>query len=106
VQVTISREAHDKLRRAQDLLRHAIPNGDPAAIFERALTLLVEDLERKKLAAAKRPRLIAATAPFSSSTTSSHLPMGERPMPSIFAVALPRAQCVRGSGVVQAADSA
>jgi hypothetical protein len=63
VQVTISREAHDKLRRAQDLLRHVIPNGDPAAIFERALTLLVEDLERKKLAAAKRPRSPASPAP-------------------------------------------
>jgi hypothetical protein len=56
VQVTISREAHDKLRRAQDLLRHSIPSGDPAAIFERALSLLVDDLERKKLAAAKKPR--------------------------------------------------
>jgi 5-methylcytosine-specific restriction endonuclease McrA len=63
VQITISRETHDKLRRAQDLLRHVIPNGDPAAIFERALTLLVEDLERKKLAAAKRPRAEAKQAP-------------------------------------------
>jgi len=63
VQVTISREAHDTLRRAQDLLRHAIPDGDPAAIVERALALLVEDLERKKLAAAKRPRAAAAPPP-------------------------------------------
>jgi hypothetical protein len=56
VQFTLSREAHDKLRRAQDLLRHSIPSGDPAAIFERALALLVEDLEKRKLAAASRPR--------------------------------------------------
>jgi hypothetical protein len=63
VQVTISRAAYDKLRRAQDLLRHAIPNGDPAVIFERALTLLVEDLEGKKLAAAKHPRAAAAQTP-------------------------------------------
>jgi 5-methylcytosine-specific restriction endonuclease McrA len=56
VQFTILRETHEKLRRAQELLRHVIPNGDPAAIFDRALTLLVEQLERKKLAAAKRPR--------------------------------------------------
>jgi hypothetical protein len=63
VQVTISREAHDTLRRAQDLLRHVIHNGDPAAIFERALTLLVEDLERKKVAAVKRPRAEAKQAP-------------------------------------------
>ena len=51
VQFTMSRETHDKLRRVQDLLRHSIPDGDPAAIFDRALTLLLSDLERAKLAA-------------------------------------------------------
>ncbi len=56
IQFTASRDLHDKLRRAQDLLRHAVPDGDVAAIFDRALTLLVEDLERRKLAAAARPR--------------------------------------------------
>lgn len=56
VQFTVSRETHDKLRRAQDLLRHVVPNGDPAEIFDRALTLLVQYAERTKLAAAKRPR--------------------------------------------------
>ena len=56
VQFTVGRETHDKLRRVQDLLRHLVPHGDPAAIFDRALTLLLEDLERKKLAQAKRPR--------------------------------------------------
>jgi hypothetical protein len=63
VQVTISREAHDTLRRAQDLLRHVIPNGDPAAIVERALVLLVEDLERKKLGATQKPRSARAATP-------------------------------------------
>jgi hypothetical protein len=56
VQVTVNAETHKKLRRAQDLLRHVIPNGDPAQIFDRALTLLVAELEEKKLAAATRPR--------------------------------------------------
>ena len=56
VQFTVSRDTHDKLRRVQDLLRHSIPNGDPAAIFDRALTLLLADLERAKLAATDRPR--------------------------------------------------
>ena len=73
VQVTISRDAHDNLRRAQDLLRHVIPNGDPAAIFERALSLLVDDLERKKLAAAKHPR--PATVP---TPRSRHVPAAVR----------------------------
>lgn len=56
VQFTVSKDTYDKLRRVQDLMRHRIPNGDPAAIFDHALTALLSDLERTKLAAAKRPR--------------------------------------------------
>jgi len=37
VQFTIGKESHDKLRRLQALLRREIPNGDPAAIFDRAV---------------------------------------------------------------------
>src|SRR5688572_14721917 len=40
VQMTVSRETHDMLRRVQELMRHQLPDGDPAAIFDRALTLL------------------------------------------------------------------
>ena len=36
VQFTVGRDTYDKLRHVQDLLRHSIPNGDPAAIFDRA----------------------------------------------------------------------
>jgi hypothetical protein len=56
VQFTVSRGTHDKLRRAQDLMRHSVPNGDVALIFDRALTLLLENLERSRLGEAKRPR--------------------------------------------------
>ncbi len=56
IQFTASREMHDKLRRAQDLLRHTIPDGDISIVFDRALTLLIEELERRRLAAAARPR--------------------------------------------------
>jgi hypothetical protein len=56
VQCTISRDTYEKLRQAQDLLRHVIPNGDPPAILDRALTLLVADLEKKKIAATAQPR--------------------------------------------------
>jgi hypothetical protein len=69
LQVTISRETHDTLRRAQDLLRHVIPNGDPAAIVSRALTLLVADLEKTRLAATARPRPTRSAA-----TGSRHVP--------------------------------
>jgi hypothetical protein len=56
VQFTVSRETQEKLRRVQDLLRREVPDGDPAAIFDRALTLLLDDVARKKLAATSRPR--------------------------------------------------
>lgn len=65
VRFTVSRETHDKLRRAQDLLRHAIPTGDPAAIFDRALNVLLADLARTKLAAARHPRPARRTRPHS-----------------------------------------
>ena len=65
VQFTMSSETHDKLRRVQNLLRHSLPNGDPAAILDRALSLLLADLERAKLAATTRPR--AARPPASGS---------------------------------------
>ena len=73
VQITISREAHDKLRRAQDLLRHQIPNGDVAVIFDRALTVLVSELERTKYAETDRPR-----ARPQARTRSRHIPAAIR----------------------------
>jgi hypothetical protein len=56
VQFTVGAATHEKLRRIQELLRREIPDGDPGAIFDRALTLLLEDVARKKLAAAEKPR--------------------------------------------------
>jgi len=56
VQFTIGKESHDKLRRVQTLLRREIPDGDPGAIFDRALTLLLERIEKSKLGRAAGPR--------------------------------------------------
>jgi 5-methylcytosine-specific restriction endonuclease McrA len=53
----------------QDLLRHRLPSGDPGAIFDRALTLLLEELEKKRVAATKRPRSAG-----SASTRARHVP--------------------------------
>jgi hypothetical protein len=50
------------LRRAQDLLRHAIPTGDMAEIFDRALKVFVAGLEKEKFAATRRPRASRGTA--------------------------------------------
>ena len=56
IRFTASGEMREKLRVAQDLLGHAIPSGDIAQVFDRALTLLIADLSRRKFAATGRPR--------------------------------------------------
>ena len=69
IQFTVSRETHDKLRRVQDLLRHVVPNGDPAVIFEKAIALLLEALERKRIGKAAHPREARGTT-----QDSRHIP--------------------------------
>jgi hypothetical protein len=63
IRFTASGSTCEKLRLAQDMLRHAIPTGDTAEIIDRALTLLLQDLARKKFAATDRPRPSRGTAP-------------------------------------------
>ena len=74
LQVTLSRATHDKLRRAQALARHAVPNGDLAVLLDRALTLLIDDIERRKCARAAAPRPVRAQ----SSATGRHIPAAVR----------------------------
>ncbi len=73
IQFTAGQTLYDKLHEARALLRHQIPNGDLVAIFDRALTLLVEDAKRKKFArtssSGKRPK--AAKKP---GAPSRHIP--------------------------------
>jgi hypothetical protein len=61
LQLTIGGDTLEKLRMAKDLLRHALPSGDDAAILDRALMLLVTDLVKKKFAATDRPRVASDT---------------------------------------------
>ena len=56
LQLTMSQSTHDKLRHAQELLSHQIPSGDVADVFDRALDALIEKLEKRKFAWARRPR--------------------------------------------------
>jgi hypothetical protein len=69
VQLTIGGDTLEKLRLAKEMLRHAIPSGDDAAILDRALTALLADLARKKFAATDQPRPSRGTAP-----GSRHIP--------------------------------
>jgi hypothetical protein len=78
VQFTMSAETHDKLRLARDLLSHQIPDGDLAAVFDRALTLLVETLAREKFAAADRPRTRPSAPGREGALPSRHIPADVR----------------------------
>ncbi len=69
VQFTVGEATSEKLRQAQDLLRREIPSGDPGAIFDRALSLLLEDVARKKLAETTKPR-----PPRGAEARSRHVP--------------------------------
>ncbi len=73
LQFTVSRETHDKLRRVQDLMRHGISDGDLSAIFDRALTVLLSDLSKRKCAATERPQLGRTARP-----RSRHIPAAVR----------------------------
>jgi hypothetical protein len=82
VKLTVSQETHAKLQRARDLLRHTIPSGDPAAVIDRALTVLITQLEKTKHGATTRLRSGSATR-----SPGRHVP-----------AAVKRAVCARDDG--------
>jgi hypothetical protein len=69
LQCTIDGATLEKLRLAKDMLRHAIPSGDDAAILDRAFTALLADLARSKFAAVENPQPPRGAAP-----GSRHIP--------------------------------
>jgi hypothetical protein len=53
IQFTASVELHTKIEQARNLLSHAVPNGDLARLFERALDALLEHETKRRLGAGK-----------------------------------------------------
>jgi len=80
IQLTVDRTTRDKLRAAQDLLRHRVPDGDLAKVLDRALDALLRDLRRARFAATPQPRASApvAAAPSAGAPTSRHIPAAIR----------------------------
>jgi hypothetical protein len=62
LQVTISAAARERLQQIQDLMRHRVPSGDPAAIVEHALEVLHAELLKQKAAQVVKPRAGKAAA--------------------------------------------
>ncbi|HEU0091198.1 MAG TPA: HNH endonuclease [Vicinamibacteria bacterium] len=63
LQLTIGGDTLEKLRLAKDMLSHAIPSADDAAVLDRALTALLVDLSKKKFADTPKPRRSRAKDP-------------------------------------------
>ncbi|HEY2945647.1 MAG TPA: hypothetical protein VGN09_24655, partial [Vicinamibacteria bacterium] len=66
LQLTIGGETLEKLRLAKDMLGHAIPAGDDAAILDRALTVLLVDLAKKRFSDTQKPHRSQGTKPRSA----------------------------------------
>ncbi|HKC61691.1 MAG TPA: hypothetical protein VKB92_16505 [Myxococcales bacterium] len=73
VEFTANQVLHDKLREAQDLLRHRFPDGDVACIVDRALDLLIEDVKKERFAVGRKPRQPSAVA-VKEEASSRHIP--------------------------------
>ncbi len=72
LQLTMSAETRDKLRRAQELLGHVVEHGDLATVLDRALHALIEKLERRRFGATDAPRASRPTR------SVRHIPAGVR----------------------------
>jgi hypothetical protein len=69
-QFTGRRACHDKFRQAQALLRHRIPDGDLATIFEKALDVLIGQVKKERFAVGRKAR----KARDEDSSGSRHIP--------------------------------
>jgi hypothetical protein len=56
MQLTIGQGTHDKLRYAQQLLRHQNPSGELASVIDLALDALIAKLEKRKFGATDAPQ--------------------------------------------------
>lgn len=63
IEFTVGTPTKEKLRRVQELLRRKIPDGDPGAIFDYALTLVLREAEKKAFAATTQPKPARPTRP-------------------------------------------
>ena len=77
LRVTLAAETVERLRRVQALMGYSVPDGNPAVIIDKALSLLVDQLERTKFARVQRPRVKSSRAS-ASAGGSRHIPAAMR----------------------------
>jgi 5-methylcytosine-specific restriction endonuclease McrA len=80
IQVTVDQETHDLLRYAQALLGHTVPSSDVAQVLNRALTSLVQELEKHKLGAGSKSRPAARrrSRPATGKSEARYIPTAVR----------------------------
>ena len=78
IQFSAGSELRAKLERARDLMSHANPSGDFAPIFERALDLLIADLEKKRFGKTGKPSRRARLAKPERITNQTRREVAER----------------------------
>jgi hypothetical protein len=77
VQFTAGGKTYEKLREAQALLRHQIPDGDLDQVFDHALTALLREIRRTRFAETDRPSASGSRGP-ATRAGSRHIPAGIR----------------------------
>ena len=76
MQFTASAELHEKLERLRALMRSEVPDGDLAAIIDRAVTEKLDRLEAKRFAKTSAPR--KGLSETTTSPSSRHIPAAVR----------------------------
>jgi hypothetical protein len=78
VKFTASRAMKEKLEIARDLMRHANPEGELAVVLERAVDLLIADLQKKKQGRTSRPQKKPRSAKHTQVTRAARREVVER----------------------------
>ena len=95
IRFTATAATREKLRLATDMLRHAVPGGDLSEIVDRALTVLLDDLARRKFAGRQgQDRTVPPEAAKPGSADSELAPGSTRRIPA----AVKRAVWLRDGG--------
>src|SRR5450432_967656 len=72
IQLNASASLKEKLELFQALVSHSIPNGDVAAVLERALDLALEQAQKQRFAKTKKPRGPLKSRRTAAERTSQH----------------------------------
>jgi hypothetical protein len=74
IQLNASSALKEKLELFKALVSHSVPNGDIAAVLERALDLAIEQAQKQRFAKTDRPRSVRTRTLKRASTHREHVP--------------------------------